>query len=191
VSGTEKYKGGLRVEFVCGSRTLRAFGALRETVAGSIRQLSVLPSELPDAIGRLQQEARDLQRTIKGLQERLAAFEAQALVARAQPIGTWRAVVEPSDWDAAGLKALASSVAASSGMVAVLLNPTAGLIVVARAADVSFDAAAAVRTLTQRFGGRGGGRPELAQAGGLSGAGVLDAARELVANAAVATGGPA
>jgi alanyl-tRNA synthetase len=72
--------------------------------------------------------------------------------------------------------------------VAVLFNPGAGLIVVARAADVSLDASAAVKTLTERFGGRGGGRPELAQAGGLSGAGVLDAARELIAHAAAAGG---
>lgn len=184
VSGTEKYKGGLRVEFVCGGRALRAFGALRETVTGCIRQLSVLPAELPDAIARVQSDSRDLQRTVKALQEKLAGFEAQALVSRAVSVGTWRAVIEPADWDATGLKALAMAVAASPGAVVVLFNAAGGLIVAARSADVSFDAAAAVKALIAQYGGRGGGRPELAQAGGLTGAGILDAARQLVVRAA-------
>ncbi len=184
ISGTEKYKGGLRVEFVCGGRALRAFGALRDTVTGCIRQLSVLPAELPDAIARVQSDSRDLQRTVKALQEKLAGFEAQALVSRAVSIGAWRAVIEPADWDATGLKALALSAAASPGAVVVLFNAAGGLIVAARSADVSFDAAAAVKALIAQYGGRGGGRPELAQAGGLTGAGILDAARQLVARAA-------
>jgi alanyl-tRNA synthetase len=184
VSGTEKYKGGLRVEFVCGVRALRAFDALRDTVTGCIRQLSVLPAELPDGIGRLQADSRELQRTIRGLHERLAGFEAQALVSRAAALGSWRAVIESADWDAAGLKALAVSVTVSPGAVAVLFNPAGGLIVVARSADVTFDASAAVKALVAEHGGRGGGRPELAQAGGLTGANVLEAARRLVSRAA-------
>jgi len=37
--------------------------------------------------------------------------------------------------------------------------------VVARAAGVDLDAGAVVRSMTAALGGRGGGRPELAQAG--------------------------
>jgi alanyl-tRNA synthetase len=44
-------------------------------------------------------------------------------------------------------------------------------IVVARAPDRSIDAAAIVKALTTKFGGKGGGRPELAQGGGLTAAG--------------------
>ncbi|MBA2257687.1 MAG: hypothetical protein H0W18_02215, partial [Acidobacteria bacterium] len=40
---------------------------------------------------------------------------------------------------------------------------------VARAADAATDAAAVLRNLIDRFGGKGGGRPELAQGGGLNG----------------------
>ncbi|HSL24274.1 MAG TPA: DHHA1 domain-containing protein [Vicinamibacterales bacterium] len=189
VSGSEKYKGGVRIEFVCGGRALRAFGAMRDALAGSIRQLSVLPSELPDAIARLQSEARDQQRAIRGLQEKLAGFEAGGCVDRAARLGRWRVVVETVEWDAGGLKALASAAAATPDVVAAFFNPAGGLVAIARGADVAFDAGAAVKALTAQFGGRGGGRPELAQAGGLDGApgAVLEAARQLIAAAAGST----
>jgi alanyl-tRNA synthetase len=184
VSGSEKYKGGIRIEFVCGGRALSEYGVLRDTVNGCIRQVSVLPAELPDAVARLQGDARDLQKTIKRLQEKLAGFEAQALVALGKTVGPWRLVAEAAEWDAAGLKALAQSAASSAGTIAVLFNPAGGLVAIARAVDVPFDSSAAVKALVAQFGGRGGGRPELAQAGGLSGAGVLEAASVLVARAA-------
>lgn len=183
VSGSEKYKGGTRIEFVCGTRALRELAALRDAVTGSIRQLSVLPRELPDAIARLQADAKVQQKAVRHLQERLAGFEAQAFAARAVPYGSARAVIEAADWDAAGLKALASAIAAVPGHAAVLFNPAGGLVAAARGAGTSIDAAAIIKALTAAFGGRGGGRPELAQAGGLSGetAQVLEAARRLIA----------
>jgi alanyl-tRNA synthetase len=73
-------------------------------------------------------------------------------------------------WDAAGLKAMATSLAAAGGAAAVLL--TASLpaqAVVARSIDVRIDARAILRQLVDRFGGKGGGKPDLAQGGGLTG----------------------
>jgi alanyl-tRNA synthetase len=136
---------------------------------------------LPEGIGRLQAESKELQRTIKALQEKLAVFEAQALVSRAVLSRDWRAAIEVAQWDAPGLKALATAATAQPRVIAILFNPSGGLIVVARSADVTFDSAVALKSLIARFGGRGGGRPELAQAGGLTGGAdeVLEAARAL------------
>ena len=55
-------------------------------------------------------------------------------------------------------------------------------IVVARASDVPVDASRLVKTLTGRFGGKGGGRAEMAQGGGLNGPAesVVEAARALL-----------
>jgi alanyl-tRNA synthetase len=53
--------------------------------------------------------------------------------------------------------------------VAALVSATTpALLVIARSPDVSLDAAALVGRAIARFGGKGGGRPDLAQAGGLS-----------------------
>jgi len=51
-----------------------------------------------------------------------------------------------------------------------------------RSADVTVDCAAVLKKLTERFGGKGGGRPDLAQGGGLQATGdqLVIAAREFV-----------
>jgi alanyl-tRNA synthetase len=185
VTAFERFKGGTRVEFVCGGRALRAFGAQRDVMAACVRHLSVLPAELPAAIERLQAEGKEQRAGARALQGRLVEYEAEALAARAQPAGAVRLVAERVEgFDAHGLKGLAQALAARAGHAAVLLGADSpASLVVGRAADVSLDAGRLVRDLTTRFGGRGGGRPELAQGGGLTAPpeDVLAAARELVA----------
>jgi alanyl-tRNA synthetase len=169
VSAWERLRGGTRVTFVCGGRALRLFRLYRDAVAGSTRSLSVLPDELPSAIDRLQNEARDLRRTVKVLQGSLASYEAARMVADTPPSHGVRVVVRALDgWDAAGLKSIAVA-AAAAGSTAVALfstdRPAVG--VVARSAGVAVDAQAVLRELMQQFGGKGGGKPDLAQGGGL------------------------
>jgi alanyl-tRNA synthetase len=171
VAGWERFKGGTRVAFVCGQRALRSYRTLRSTLTGSIRALSVLPDQLPAAIGRLQDEAKDLRRTVKRLQESLAVHEATRLLGDAPQVNGVRMVVQTLDgWDAAGLKTIASAMTASGRSVVALLSMAAPVaIVVARSADVRLDANAVLRRLAEQFGGRGGGKPDLAQGGGLNG----------------------
>ena len=169
VRGWERFKGGTRLEFVCGARTLATFRELRDIVTASTRLLSVLPTELAPAIGRLQEELRDLRRVQRDQQGELAGFRAAALAAAAETIGSHRAVLAAIP-GAAGdtLKALAAAIAAQPGLVAVLTGDSRPAVaVVARSADVALDAAALFKALVGRFGGKGGGRPELAQGGGL------------------------
>ena len=171
VAGAERFKGATRLEFLCGGRALAGYHALRDSVAGSVRLLSVLPAELPSAIERAQAEARELRGQIKDLHGRLAGHEAATLIDRAEPAGSARAVVAAlAGWDASGLKGIASTIAARPGHVAVLIStPTPAAVVVACAPDVTIDASATLKKLTAQFGGKGGGRPELAQGGGLQG----------------------
>ena len=87
VAGSERFRGGTRVEFLCGVRALRGYRALRDAVAASVRLLSILPGDLPAGIERMQADAKDTKRQLKDLQARLAAFEADAL---AEPRGAAR-----------------------------------------------------------------------------------------------------
>ena len=90
------------------------------------------------------------------------------------------------DADANGLKALATAVAAASHSVVVLVSTTRpALVVAARSPDAAVSAQRIIATLTGKFGGRGGGKPELAQAGGLDASAeeILSAARVFIVSA--------
>jgi alanyl-tRNA synthetase len=183
VAGWERFKGGQRVAFVCGGRALRRFRGMRDTLSSAVRLLSVLPEELPGSIERLQADVKEQKRGAAVLQTELARFRAGELAGSAEPHGHGRLVLRAVDADANGLKALAAAVASEPGFAVVLVSVSApALVVAARSADVSASAQQIVAGLVAAFGGRGGGRPELAQAGGLSGAPaeILARARELI-----------
>jgi alanyl-tRNA synthetase len=168
LSAWERFKGGQRLEFLCGRRALERFQQLRDVSAASIRQLSVLPADLPGAIERLQQEVKEQKRVSAALQLSLAGYEAAALVDGAEPFASGHLVLQAVDADAVKLKALASAVAERPGYLAVLVSrSTPVLAVAARAADVKTSCQDLVGTLAKQFGGRGGGKPDLAQCGGL------------------------
>jgi alanyl-tRNA synthetase len=184
VTAAEKFRGGSRVTFVCGGRALRALRGYRDAVAGSVRSLSVLPHELPAAVEKIQSEAKQARKTITRLQSELAGHEAARLLAAAPVVaGVHRASHVMEGWDAAGLKAIASAMTAQGQAAVVIVGTSAPVaIVVARSPGVAVDANDVLQQLLKRFGGRGGGKPELAQGAGLTGdpQAIATAARELI-----------
>jgi alanyl-tRNA synthetase len=184
VAGWERFRGGSRVEFKCGARALTGFRAFRDGMAECTRLFSVLPAEVPAAIERLQGEGRELKRRNKDLQTRVASVEAAELAARAERAGGLSLVAASLEgWDANSLKLVASHIVERPGHVAVLFGmPAPAAVVAARSADVSLDSSAVLKQLTARFGGKGGGRPELSQGGGLNGSGpeLIEFARSIL-----------
>jgi alanyl-tRNA synthetase len=187
IAGVERFKGGQRVEFVCGGRALRAYRLAKESVSAGVRLLSVLPEELPGAIEKLQSAARAQQKTQDSLEERLAAHEASVLAGKGQKVGPVTLVAEAlSGWTASGLKQLASGIVSRPGMLAVLLSSESpSLIVIARSDDVALDTGDMLKKLVERFGGKGGGKGAMAQGGGLMATptDVLSGARSIIPQA--------
>lgn len=171
IIGAERFKGGMRVEFVCGRRALRMYRGWKESLAGGVRLLSVLPEQLPSAIEKMQAANRAQQKAQEALHERLAAFEATALAAKGDRVGARLVVAEAvTGWDANGLKKLASAITSTPGTLAVLITAESpSLIVVARSQDVALDTGDVLAKLLERFGGKGGGKGAMAQGGGLTG----------------------
>ncbi len=167
VAGWERFKGGSRIEFVCGGRALASHGRLRDQVTTLVRQLTVAPHELSGAVDRLQTEGRARTKLVRQLQAQVARQLAGALVAGAEDVGAFRRVLVTQDgWDVAALKALAASIVDRPGLVAVVIGTDTPVpLVVACAADVAFDARVWLTQAATTLGGRGGGRPELAQGG--------------------------
>jgi alanyl-tRNA synthetase len=179
IGGWEKLRGGSRIEFLCGNRVVQRFRLWRDALSAMQKQLSVAPIEMAASIERLHEDAKALQRTLRGFQEKLAAHEATALLAKGH------AIVEAiGGWDAQGIKSIAVAAASANPQAVVVLftTSTPAQVVIARGADAKVDAGAILKQLAATFGGKGGGKPDLAQGGGLnaSGAELIHAARSLI-----------
>ena len=185
IAGWEKFRGGTRIEFVCGQRALARFHDWRDAFATARRHLSVGPGELGSSIERLQAEIKTLQRSVRDYQEQLAVHDAKALGESGERIGERIVIVEAREgWDAIRLKTLAAAAANAVPTAAIALfnRSTPALVVVARGTNGGVDSNAVLKALVAKFGGKGGGKPELAQGGGLNGHpdDLIAAARELL-----------
>jgi alanyl-tRNA synthetase len=169
IGGWEKFRGGSRVEFLCGGRALNRFRLWRDSLAATQKFLSVAPDEMAAAIERMQAESKAQQRVLRGFQEKLATHEAHALLQKA---GDRAVIIDALDgWDAQGLKSIAVAAAAEKpAAVVVLFTATVpALVVIARGTAATADAGALLKSLVAQYGGKGGGKPDLAQGGGLNG----------------------
>jgi len=169
VLGFERYKGGTRVEFACGGRALTTLRNDHEVLRTLGRLVSGHRYELPRLTEKLLEERSTLARENSRLQEQILETEAAELVRHADR-STGKAVVQArfSDRGLETIKVLAQKIAAHPGAVAILVVvQDSAQIVVAKSSDVPGDCGTAVKDTTKRLGGRGGGRPELAQAGGI------------------------
>ena len=58
IGGWEKFKGGSRVEFLCGGRALQRFRVWRGALSAMQKHLSVPPIEMAASIERMQEDAK-------------------------------------------------------------------------------------------------------------------------------------
>jgi alanyl-tRNA synthetase len=183
-----------RLEAVTGTEALRHVGreeaALRETAD----LLKIPPLDVPRRLGKLLEEQRALEKRLAELEARLAKNRAQELVAGAQVVGTVRVVKARLDGlDGAGLRSVVDAVReklpSSSVIILGSVANDAANLVTAVSKDLSqrLPAGKLIKEGAQAVEGSGGGRPDLAQAGGKNPAGLdraLDIQSRLVADAA-------
>jgi len=167
VRTVEKVSRGLRIEFVCGLRAVRAahadFAMLRETSA----LLSTGATELTQSVGRLLIEGKTNAKERQKLREELAEFQA-ARLATDEPIENGiRLIVRAwRDRDPDFVKLLASRTAASAARTAVIFcanDADPVRVFVARSSDLNFNCGQILREALAQWGLRGGGSPDLAQ----------------------------
>jgi len=181
---TERYKGGLRLEFVCGARAVRDYHAKNRLLLGLAGALNVGYNDLPAAVERLRSSEEAQRKALEQAEARLVAVEAAELLAAAERVDGAPIVVRAfGERSLDSVRLLAKHIADGGGVALLGVRGTKAQLVFQRAAGLPYDMGAALRLAAEHVGGRGGGRHEAAQGGGPDVAALdqaLEAARALV-----------
>jgi alanyl-tRNA synthetase len=164
-----------RIEAQTGTGALEVGRAQEALLSGAARQLKTSPERLADAIARLVDERRQLERELSAARDELAKAAAQQLVAQAVDHGGVKVLAARFAGD---LKAQADRLRDQLGSSVVILigqDQDKVSLVVATSKDLAgkkIHAGNLVKALAPLVGGNGGGRPDLATAGGKDPAGI-------------------
>src|SRR4029434_8461982 len=173
-----------RVEAVAGPAALASVARSESALRQAADMLKIGPLEVPTRLQKLLDEQRTLEKQLRELEARLARSRAEDLVASARQINGIAVIAGRIDGlDADGLRSVADTLRTrlGSGVVCVgsVLDGKVNLIAaVTKDLTARFPAGKLIQEVAKAVGGGGGGRPDLAQAGGKDPA-RLDAALEL------------
>ena len=182
-----------RVEAVAGAAVLAYLNEREAVVKALAERFKAQPGEIVERVGALQDELRASQKALATVREELALSRAKALVAKARVVGSgageegFQVLVERLDGvDGGALQTAALGLADQLGEgAAVVLGGLSDPADLSKVQLVAAFGGAVIRRglkagaflggVARVCGGGGGGRPNLAQAGGKNGAALNDA----------------
>ena len=161
-----------RIEAVTGENALSLLQSLEERMAQAATLIKAPPTELPARLAQIMDNVRAMEKEITHLKSKLAASAGDDLVGQAIDVGGVKVLAvqidgadvasmrETLDKLKGALKSAAIVLAAvDSGKVTLIAGVTADLIQTLKAGEL-------VNHVALQVGGKGGGRPDMAQAGG-------------------------
>jgi alanyl-tRNA synthetase len=167
VRDVEKVSRGVRVEFLCGLRAIRAARADAAILNETAALLSTGATELPASVGRLLANGKASAKERQRLREELAGFQAARLALEVPVADGLRLVVrEWKDRDCDYVRMVASRTAAAAPATAAIFcakDADPMRVFVARSQDLKFDCGRILREELAHLGLRGGGSADLAQ----------------------------
>ncbi|OLT58167.1 alanine--tRNA ligase [Moorena bouillonii] len=166
-----------RIEAVGGPAVLDYLNVRDKVVKDLCDRFKAQPEELPERISNLQQELKATNKQLDALKQQLALAKSDQLLAQAKSVGEFKVLVAKMEGvEPEGLKSVAQQLQQKLGESAVVLgsvpSPNKVSLVAAFSKGVNqkgLQAGKFIGAIAKICGGGGGGRPNLAQAGGKDG----------------------
>ena len=166
----DKYKDGIRVEFLCGRWALEDARCKNEYIWQAGRLLSMKPEGVPQGLKKLQEEVTELNERLKVQSAKLYEFLAPQLLAQAfvDEDGIKYVVAAQEDCSAADARLLLNKLLADGRTVAAVVYRSGDRInfVLGSGEQTQADCRSLCRKAGELFGGKGGGSQHFAQGGG-------------------------
>jgi alanyl-tRNA synthetase len=161
-----------RIEALTGQAALADYQHARETLSALAARMGVAEDDLLAAAERAEESRRQLEKQIETLKRTQALGNIDSLLAQAQTIkGVKLIAAEIDGADRATLRAVADGLRQKLGSGVVVLGAidegkVALLVAVTKDLTAKIHAGRLAQALAKELGGSGGGRPDLAEAGG-------------------------
>jgi alanyl-tRNA synthetase len=161
-----------RVEAVTGDNAVALMQTLNTTLNAAAGALKVQPADLPARLAQVQDQVRALEKELAALKSKLASSAGNDLVSQAVDVnGVKVLAVKMEGVDPKSLRETVDQLKNKLGSAAIVLAAVDGG-KVSLVAGVTADASGKVKAgdlvnfVAQQVGGKGGGRPDMAMAGG-------------------------
>ena len=176
-----------RVEAVTGDHALAYLQQLEGTVNAAAAALKTVPAELPTRVGAVLEQVKALEKEIAALKGKLASAQGDELMARAVDVKGLKVLAATLEGaDARTLRETLDKLKDKLKTAAIVLAAVDGG-KVQLAAGVTADSTGRVKAgelvnfVAQQVGGKGGGKPDLAMAGGTDAAALPQALASVAA----------
>ncbi|MDR9404569.1 MAG: alanine--tRNA ligase [Halothece sp. Uz-M2-17] len=174
ISETGISSGVRRIEAVAGPAVLEYLNLREKIVRDLSKHFKVQPEEVPHRIENLQSELKQTQKQLDAVKQELALAKSDQLLAEAETVGDFQVLVTQVEaMDAKALQTTAERLQQKLGEAAVVLGsvPAEGKVSLVAAFspkvnEKGLQAGKFIGGIAKLCGGGGGGRPNLAQAGG-------------------------
>jgi alanyl-tRNA synthetase len=173
-----------RVEAFVGIEAFRYLAKERSLVMGLSDALKVQPDQLPDRINKLLAQLKAAEKQIADLRSQTVLSDVNNIVAKSHDMWGVGYIAHRADGVSGNdLRTLAfelrNRVQETASVIALVGGavdkPSVVIVTTQRARDRGLDAGELVRVASETLGGRGGGKPDIAQGGGTDGARAEDA----------------
>ena len=161
---TEKIRGHVRIEFVCGRRALLRAKQDYALVAELARESAVPIDRVAEHVAGLRQRLRDSEKERQNIVLELARREGEALydATKQSPDGLRRTLLRTTAIDE-GVRTKVQAFTARGRALALAIGEQAAGVLIAASADAGINAGAILKQVLAGAGGRGGGSGTLAQ----------------------------
>ena len=166
VRGSERFKGGTRVEFLCGDRALADYRATVSRIRSLASVLSSAEADLVPTAEKLQEERKTMGKELDRIRRELLLLQVEDWMA--ESADGKLLVKQVPDAGPAELRAAATALAGKPGRVVLLGSIEGGRahLVFACSEGVDGDMGALLKAAAPEVDGRGGGSARIAQGGG-------------------------
>jgi alanyl-tRNA synthetase len=175
-----------RIEAATGHNAVAWLNERREAASEAGAMLKAQPADLPGKVRDLQQQVKDMHKEMKSLQAKLASGAGRDMMSEVEEIGGVKVLAVELEAPNMGvmleqMDALRSKL--PSGIICLIAPHEDGKVSVALSVTKDlhdrFKAGDLIKPVAGEVGGGGGGRPDLARAGGSNPAGVKNALAKL------------